>query len=78
MSHNFTYTSIVDTTYLSGQQLQDAINWNNQARQLIYAKQQQNRSNDYWNYNTNGLPVSTGNWGGFSNGSPVFSSSYLG
>lgn len=78
MPNTFTYTSLIDTTYLCGRQLQDAIEWNNNARYLIQQEKENSRTNDYWNYNINNLPVTTGNWGGFSNGSPIFRSSYLG
>jgi hypothetical protein len=81
MSYNkFTYTTFIDTAYLTGNDKQFAIDWNNKAKQLQYTQKMDNSNYRYDNCNyVMGSPtVTTHNWGHISNASPAFSSSYLG
>ena len=73
-SNNITY---IDSNNLSGWHKQVANNWNNYVNTQPNQKQS-SLQYDGGYYGGSSIPTTTHNWGRFSNGSPIFKSSYLG
>jgi hypothetical protein len=73
-SNNIT---LIDSSYLSGWHKESAEKWNNYVRTQQPNNQQSLQYNGGY-YGGYSIPTTTHNWGRFSNGSPMFSSSYLG